>query len=105
MPLDEEHVRRCIKLPPSKIRYPFDWDELIGEKIRAERSIDLQNREKVHVYPGRYAKVIDFASGRSLVWFEEGLHDGSTQHVYLLSPGGEIRYKENFFAPDRSMLK
>lgn len=103
MPLDEAHIRRCINLPPSRIHCQFDWKDVVGEEIRSKRSIDLQSGHKVHAYPGRYATVVDFASGRSLVWFEEGWDDGSTQHCYLLGPGKEIRYREDFFAPDRGM--
>lgn len=79
----------------------FDLDALLNDRFLGQRKIDLQAGEKEHTYPGRYLQVMDMASGRALAWWEEGMHDYSIIHAYLIGKeGASARYAKDLFSPD-----
>lgn len=102
MTLNKIQIEKIIK-DTSKRKRKFDIKDLISETIKGERTIDLQKDRRSHIYPDRYASVIDFESGRSLAYYEEGHHDYSTHHVFLVGPKeNQVRYCENLFNPCRN---
>ena len=78
----------------------FNLGDLVNETISGVRAVDLQAGRKTHFYPGRYLDIIDFKSGRTLIIGEEGFHDYSVRHSYLVEKSGKVKYNDSLFSPD-----
>ncbi len=86
-----------------KPKISFSIEDLVGEKIVRTSTIDRESRNKQHISPGRYLQAVYFESGKVMVFGEEGHHDSSTFHSYLISRT-KVRYSDEIFGPDRIRL-
>lgn len=101
--IPDKQILEEISKQPGRERLSFALENLIGETIAGTRVIDRQKGKKEHTYPGRYLQVVDFRSGTALAWYEEGHHDWTETHAYLLSPDGKVFYSHNLFDVDTRM--
>ncbi len=101
MAVSEERILEIVKLPRPKVFASFDLSELLNDSLVGFRRIDLQAGKEEHTNPGRYLQVVDMASGRAIAWWEEGMHDYSVFHAYLIGKDGtSARYTTDLFHPD-----